>query len=104
MKKTILAIAAVSIVGLACAISGCETLEPDSVTLDGSHTSHHYGSAPWDYGADTAGLSEHWHKGRVSVDLAEFGRHDKAYGGRQIDGWEPEFSAAAHVSLWSRPR
>lgn len=70
-------------------LSGC-ALVPDSVSLDASHTSHHWGDtrAPYEFGKDTEGVSEHWNSGPLKVDLAEYAQECK-------DGLHPEFSARA---------
>lgn len=80
-------------------LAGCSTVEPDTLTIDSSHVSHHYGSGPYDYGADTLGVGEHWQRGPVSVDVAEYARHDKPFGPGAIDTWEPELSASAHYTF-----
>lgn len=73
---------------LALLLQGCATLIPDALTLDAAHTSHHWGSAPYEYGKDTAGIGEHWHRGQLSVDLAEYAQDCK-------DGLHSEFNARA---------
>lgn len=94
MKLTTVAFAVVAV-----ALSGCETITPDTLSIDAGHTSHHYGSGPYDYGADTIGVGEHWKRGRVTLDLAEYGRQDKPYGHVGSDQWEPEFTAQAHYTI-----
>lgn len=85
------------------ALAGCSTLEPNAITLDAAHTSHHYGSGPYDYGADTLGVGEHWQRGPVSLDVSEYARHDKPVGPAAVDSWEPELSASAHYTFKLNP-
>ena len=71
--------------------SGC-TLAPDVLTIDASHTEHEWGSAPYDFGKDTAGLGQHWKRGQLSVDTAVFAQQCK-------DGWRPEWNARASYAI-----
>jgi len=74
---------------LLASLEGCETLAPDALSLDASHSSHHWGSAPYDYGRDTAGIGEHWKRGKLTVDMAEYAQDCKEV------GVLPEFSVRA---------
>lgn len=71
------------------AMFGCAAL-PDTVSIDASHTSHHWGDtrAPYEYGKDIEGISEHWNAGALKLDLSEYAQQCK-------DGLHPEFNARA---------
>ena len=77
---------------LVAALFGCAALTPDTLTIDAAHTEHEWGSGGYDYGKDTAGIGQHWKRGALTIDAAEYGQQCK-------DGWRPEWSARASYAI-----
>ena len=76
---------------LLATLFGCAAL-PDVVTIDAQHTEHEWGSGPYDYGKDTAGIAQHWKRGAFTLDVAEYGQQCK-------DGWRPEWQVKSSYAI-----
>lgn len=80
-RRTLSAVASAAIViaGIALAVlaTGCTTLTPNSIRAEAQHSSHNWGSPPYDYGYDYYGVGAQWKLGGLMLDASQLVREAK---------------------------